>query len=133
MTQQDDQAKPRFLINAALFNLMWTPEPWQIVRFPNPSYANSLWLGTVWNFMNLPTRAWHEVIRVLFSRHALYAPYMLWMLLYTTFRQVLWGFVGMNRAIDVPIELRIKADIMEPVEAANRIKAGDARAVVEQE
>lgn len=53
----------RYAINPAVAPLQWSPEPYQLVRFHNPRYWNSLWLGTVWNVALLPTRIWRNIGR----------------------------------------------------------------------
>lgn len=61
--QRSPQAlPPSFLINPAAMPTRWTGEPWGMRSFQNKNYLNSIWLGTVWNFMILPTRAYYELL-----------------------------------------------------------------------
>lgn len=121
----------RYKINAALLPLAWTPEPWQVVYFPNPNRLNSIWLGTVWNFMLFPTRLWFEVIRLLTTKAWFLVPATLAGLMLSLPRWVWAGFCGNLRALPVDMHTRLHADIMTPAEAAAAITAGDERAVID--
>ena len=54
-----------FLINPYGKKSIWMPEPYQMLRYPNPSLLNSLWLGLVAPIVLLPCRVWHEFIKCL--------------------------------------------------------------------
>lgn len=53
------------VVNMLLAPPRWTPEPWQICAAKNPTYLNSVWIGTVWNLIMLPSRFWPELLRPL--------------------------------------------------------------------
>jgi hypothetical protein len=121
----------RYKVNAALMPLSWTPEPWQVVYFPNPNRLNSIWIGTVWNFMLIPTRMWFEVIRLCVTPAWYITPMTLMAVLLSSLKWVLAGFAGKLRALPIDLQTRLHSDIMTPEEAASAIKAGDERAVID--
>lgn len=54
---------PTYVINPALAPTSWQGDTWGMRAFPNRSWINSFYLGTVWNFMITPQRIWHELLR----------------------------------------------------------------------
>lgn len=62
---QHTEAPPRFLINPmAAKRSMWFPKVFQMAigAWPNPSYANSVWLGAIYNPLTLPIRVLTETV-----------------------------------------------------------------------
>lgn len=121
----------RYKVNAALLPLNWTPEPWQVVYFPNPSLMNSIWLGTVWNVMVLPTRLYYEFFRLLFSPLWFLAPATLCVVIGGFFKWIGMGFAGQLRGTKLPMEIRANAVFMLPNECVHAIHAGDDRAIID--
>lgn len=57
-----EMGPPLWRVNMTLAPRRWDCEPWQMLMHRNPSRANSAWLGTVTNFLNLPVRYGNEVL-----------------------------------------------------------------------
>jgi hypothetical protein len=111
---------------------MWAPEPWQVIYYPNPARGNAIWLGTVWNICLLPTRLWIESLRLLFTPAYAMVPGTFCAVLASTVRWITMGLRGKLRALAVPIHVRLDADIVPPRRAADLIRGGDARCVVDR-
>lgn len=126
-----DPISARYRINAALLPLNWTPEPWQVIYFPNPNRWNSIWLGTVWNFMLFPTRVNKEFLQVLFSAQWIYAFPLLGAMFVGCFKWLAMGFSGKLRAVKLPAKIRMQAEFFTAEEAALAIRAGDTRGVID--
>ena len=118
--------RPAYLINMALAPLAWTPECWQMRPFINPSRANSVWLGTVWNVILIPTRIWHEVLRPLLHGEVRVALFYLFLILpATVFQFLVLGLQGALRAHSLPLEVCTDAEFLEEWEAALQMRRND--------
>lgn len=121
----------RYVLNPAVMRLTWNPEAWQVVRFMNPNYANSLWLGTVWNIALLPTRLWQEVARPALAGHIRLACQMASRIVTTTLETAGWGLMGRARPLPVSAALLCDADILSEQQARAMLEAGKFDAVME--
>ena len=109
MTAKD----PQFLINPNADDSSWTPEPYQIICWPNPSRANSLWIGTVAQLVMLPGRLWTEVVRPLLRGRPLMALMcLLWFLPVSSLIWLWWGIRGDAYALKVDLQLMLRARVM---------------------
>ncbi|MCY1206587.1 hypothetical protein D9M72_181600 [compost metagenome] len=52
----------RFRVNMDMAPRKWDCRPYQLILHRNPSLLNSMWLGTVTNLLNMPSRLFHEVV-----------------------------------------------------------------------
>jgi hypothetical protein len=119
-----------FSINPAVAKLQWTPEVWQMVNFHNPNYANSLWLGTAWQVILLPTRALYEVILPIilggmFRVAMVNAAFMV----VSTCQMLVMGLAGRLRGLPISLPERLMGRIMGEREAAEAIMRGKGRLV----
>lgn len=124
MTDTNTEPKPIYLINLAAAPTMWDPEPWQIQKFPNPSYLNSLWIGLVWNLFLLPTRLWHEVIDTLLDGQILGALLLLVALPISMVRLAWLGLTCQAFGVRLGIDIVLSARFMTPREAYDDLKQG---------
>lgn len=131
MNVEMTELPPRYVVNPALSTLAWTPEPWQVIIFYNPSWFNSLWLGTAWNLFVFPSRLWSEVIKTALSGRFERAPFMLFYLLSSTCLWMLAGVLGRLRGIHVPFEVRFNSHIMNHTQAGEALKAGNSAFVID--
>jgi hypothetical protein len=115
-----------FELNPALARLHWTPEPYQILKYRNPSYLNSLWLGTFWNVFLLPTRLWVEVVLACIHDGLGEALLGLLSLVVSMVIRFAFGIAGFARGVDLPIETLLHCRVLDEIEAVAEIKAGTA-------
>jgi hypothetical protein len=114
-----------FSVNMALAPLHWTPEVWQMRRFTNPSRANSLWLGMVWNVILLPNRLWHEFGAIAITGRVDLALLHLLIAIPGSFATFLWwGLIGKARAVRLPLDVVINAEFMDEQRCARQIILG---------
>jgi len=122
---------PRYVINLLNVKSTWTPEPYQMLNWPNPNYFNSLWLGLVAPLVMLPGRIWSEVIKPARAGHIRFA---LNMLVFIPKSSLLWAIWGISRQIIAPridpVTLRASR-FMQPSEALKSFVDGDRRAIFE--
>lgn len=105
--------KSRFLINPLVAKSFWTPEPYQMVHWHNPSRLNSFWLGTIAQVVMLPGRLWHEFFLLMFMGHLRAAAWFgLWCLPVSTFAWFVLGVRGRLFAIDLPIGIIANSEVM---------------------
>jgi hypothetical protein len=113
-----------FLVNPAVAAPCWAPKAWQMRRFTNPHYANSLWLGA-FALVAAPVRSvlalrgliegelwmtlWHALIGI--PKHALVVAW--------------WGLLGVARAVNLPLDVLVHARTMREFEAYTAIKRGN--------
>lgn len=97
---------------------VWAAEPWQLCAARNPSYLNSLWLGTVWNIVLLPTRIWKELLRpLLWGRIELFLAMLAFMPL--SIAKFFWlGITGRLHSLMLPPDVCPSILLMEDEDAA---------------
>jgi hypothetical protein len=96
------------------------------VQAKNPAYFNSLWLGTAWNVLLLPTRAWRNFWIPLLSGHPVIA--LLLTLIFTpleTLYCLLCGVFGRLRGVGLSESVMRSARIMTDQEAYITMKGGN--------
>lgn len=97
---------------------IWTPEPYQILCFPNENRLNSAWLGLVAPWVMLPGRLWREVLRVALLGRLLYAAkHLFWLIPYTSALWLVWGLKGHAYAVDATISQLTGARFLAPHES----------------
>lgn len=126
---------PRYVISpAAIVKSMWTPKVHQfIVGHPNPSYINSVWLGTGWNLFSLPYRVVTEVLNPLlnfrFGRTIMCA-----ITLPLTVLVIFWhGINGRAQGASVSIDEAIASVILTPQESAAAVRRGHMLVVTDMD
>lgn len=118
-------ANTALLINPTMADSCWTPEPFQLINWPNPSRANSLWLGLVAPWVMLPGRLWSEVLRPLMYGMPLAALlYLFWFIPMTTLIWIYWGVRGDLFALDVDLATMTNSRMMTPDESLQAMAAG---------
>ena len=97
-----------FLINPYGKKSIWMPEPYQMLRYPNPSLLNSLWLGLVAPIVLLPHRIWREFIKCLLVDEFQIAALSARHLVSSSLRWVAWGITGNAYAVQAsPFQLML--------------------------
>ena len=96
---------PRYRVNMNFAPLVWNVESWQVVNFRNRNYLNSLWMGTVVNLLNLPTRLYYEVFVIGCKTNILIAMFMLFQVAISTLSRTMSGLCGQLHALKAPIEV----------------------------
>lgn len=89
-----------FLINPYGKKSIWMPEPYQMLRYPNPSYANSLWLGLAASIVMLPHRLWIEVLRQMLLGKFASSLQQLAFIPVSMLLWAWWGITGKAYAVD---------------------------------
>ena len=120
---QDPQAR-QFIISPLSEPSGWTPEPYQILNYPNENYLNSLWLGLVAPLVMFPTRLWNEVVRLALAGHLLLAAQMLVFIPISSIKWLWWGVRGMAYAVNAEPKELMQAHILQPHESLMAMVAG---------
>lgn len=118
-------ATQEFTINLAVAAPCWAPEIWQIQQFLNPHYLNSLWIGTVWNTVLLPSRIIHEIIKPVFRGEFAVALTMVVGIPYTFIRNILVGAAGKLRGVGLPLNVILNAEFLDEDEAFAQMQKGN--------
>lgn len=118
-------SSPRYSINLINAQSIWTPEPHQMLNWPNPSRLNSLWLGLVAPLIMLPGRLWNEVIRVAARGHVGSAAVMLGFIWSSSLLWAGWGLRGDAFALDLDPETLMWSRFLTPDQAIEALMAGD--------
>jgi hypothetical protein len=113
-----------WIINMRRAPAVWTPEPWEIQYFQNPSYLNSLWIGIVWNVVLAPWRFMHEVLKTVFEGHLLMALILLVLLPISMVKLAFAGICGQVHAVRLPIDILLMSRLMTPSECEADIRDG---------
>ncbi len=117
---------PKFLINpAAQKTSMWFPEVYQLMMgHTNPSYLNSLWLGTGWNLMIIPYRIARECLWSLFNFNIIMALFSVIVIPVTVVWMFVMGALGRLSGADFPITELKHCVILTPEQSRQAISQG---------
>ena len=122
-----------FLINPYGKKSIWMPEPYQMLRYPNPSLLNSLWLGLVAPIVLLPCRVWHEFIKCLLVGELQIAALSARHLVSSSLRWAAWGVTGNAYAVQAsPFQLML-GHVLPPKYSALVSANGGSIQVIELE
>jgi hypothetical protein len=126
--------KARFLINPLVVESIWTPEPYQLFVWPNPSRLNSIWLGTVAQLVMLPGRIWTEFVMPLFLGYFFLAFwYGFWFIPTSTMKWLCAGLKGNLFAVRLPLEVAVQAELMTNEVALKFLCMGVEEPVIDME
>lgn len=132
--EQTYQVPPApFLINPYGKKSLWMPEPYQMLRYPNPSLLNSLWLGLVAPVVLLPHRIWHEFIKCMLVGEFGVAKFSARHIVSSSLRWAWWGITGNAYAVQAhPLQLLL-GHVLPPKYSALVSANGGATQVIELE
>ena len=122
-----------FLINPYGKKSIWMPEPYQMLRYPNPSLLNSLWLGLVAPIVLLPYRIWHEFIKWLLVGELQIAALSGRRLVSSSLRWAAWGVAGNAYAVQAHPSQLMLGHVLPPKDSALLSAEGGAGHVIELE
>jgi hypothetical protein len=126
-------SKQKYAINLLNARSIWTPEPYQMLRWPNPSRLNSLWLGIVAPLIMLPGRLWNECIRVIFAGHLKVGLAMLGFIVSSSLEWLSWGLNGHAIAINLTPDVLAVSRFMDVDEAVADLMTGNEKLLIRVE
>lgn len=119
-----NRQQARYVINPLLQAPAWAGDDWGIRIYPCKSWLNSVWLGTVWNFMCVPQRFYYAVVRPLVELRPIELCIGLAAFVLNTLTHVLAGLMGYLIMLPYPLEIMADALILPPGKAQAAIDAG---------
>lgn len=124
---------PRYAINPqAQKRSIWTPEIYQLVLGQGcTGYLNSVWLGTIWNLILMPSRFLVEVVWNVFNFRFQQALFSLLMLLPTSLWLVYMGLRGSLRVVPITAEIAARSIILSPEQCMTAIQRGYTDVIVD--
>ena len=122
----DPTEKKRWRVNMAYAPTVWQAEAWQLVRHRNPNWLNSIWLGTVVNVLNLPTRVLQEVLLMALRSNLLLAAFFAVFVPVSALWHLLIGLAGRLSAVSAPPQVIASLRATTPEEADADEKLGTA-------
>lgn len=117
--------EPLWRVNMDLAPRRWDCEPWQMLMHRNPSRANSAWLGTVTNFLNLPTRYANEVVFPVSRGDLVGALVMMFGIPITTLALTVAGLIGRLHCLPADPGVISRARMATPEEVAADAATGE--------
>lgn len=128
------QQNPTCLINpVSSTEVMWSPHVYQMVLgHKNPSYLNSLWLGTVWNLLLLPFRVAIEVLWPLFNFELQLMCLSLWYVPVGSFRLLASSLSGHAMGLRISCEQMVSGRVLTPAQGRGAVASGFDTVVIEQ-
>lgn len=123
----------KFLINPAMADSIWCPEPWQIIHYQNESRLNSFWVGFIGALVLLPQRILIEIfLAALFGKFKI-AIFSLVFIPVSTIRWMVWGIQGRAFGLQIDLNTLQNARFMEPVEVAMAFVLGKNEPIMTQD
>lgn len=125
---------PRYIINPmAAREPLWLPHVWQmaVADARNPSYLNSLWLGTVYNLMLVPQRLFSETLVSLFNFQLGKCLFSLFAIPVSVLLFLIMGLSGRLAGINVTLEQAANALILKPAEGLAALEEGFTDLVID--
>ena len=115
---------PTYVINPLLQRAAWTGDDWGFQLYPSKNWLNSVWLGTVWNFMCLPQRFYCCVIVPLLGLQPVGVAIGLMAFFVNTTAQFFAGLYGRLIMLPYPLEVISDSVVLSPSRAQAAIEAG---------
>jgi hypothetical protein len=115
---------PIYRVSMEAAPVRWDAAAWQFIIYKNPSYLNSLWLGTVVNFLNIPSRIFNEAVFSFIGGRTLWALAMLIQLPFSVLIHLIAGLLGRLHSIDAPLTTIVRARLATDAEIAQDMAYG---------
>lgn len=124
---------PSYIINpVAITQSFWTPEIFQyVIGRGNSSYLNSVWLGTGWQILALPYRAFYEILVPLFNFRFVTALVSMLVIPVSMLMIFLHSLFGQIKAVNLPVGVVTDAHMLTPEQGHAAIKNGFTAPVIE--
>lgn len=114
----------RYVINPLLQAPAWVGDDWGLRIYPCKSWLNSVWLGTVWNFMCVPQRFFYAVVMPLMALRPVEFCIGLAAFFLNTVGHVLAGLAGYLIMLPYPLKVMADALVLPPGKAKAALEAG---------